>query len=99
MTGVQTCALPIFNGWLLDHSRAIVQDTSGIPFRAFPRGKWRLRFWGRNTRSIDTFAKYAEPDLQAAVDASPALRLPFGFGYQHEASKALLILAERTGGE
>ena len=87
------------NGWLLEHSRAIVQDTSGIPFRTFPRGKWKLRFWGRNTRSIDTFAKYAEPDLQAAVDASPALRLPFGFGYQHEASKALLILAERTGGE
>ncbi len=87
------------NAWLLEHSRAIVQDPSGIPFRAFPRGKWRMRFWGRSAQPIEIFQKYTEPDLQAAVDATPGLRLPFGFGYQHEASKALLILAERTGGE
>ena len=87
------------NGWLLDHSRAIVQDPSGIPFRAFANGKWTLRFWGRNAWPIELFAKYAEPDLQTAVNAAPPLRLPFGFGYQHEAAKALLILAEKTGGE
>ena len=87
------------NGWLLEHSRAIVQDPSGIPFRAFANGKWAMRFWGRGAQPIEIFAKYTEPDLQAAVDAAPPLRLPFGFGYQHEASKALLILAERTGGE
>ena len=87
------------NAWLLEHSRAIVQDPSGIPFRAFAKGNWTLRFWGRNAQPIEIFAKYTEPDLQAAVDAAPPLRLPFGFGYQHEASKALLILAERAGGE
>ena len=87
------------NEWLLAHSRAIVQDPSGIPFRAFPKEKWTLRFWGRNTQPIEIFAKYNEPDLRDAVDAEPALRLPFGFGYQHEAEHALLILAERTGGE
>ena len=87
------------NAWLLEHSRAIVQDPSGIPFRAFVPGKWTLRFWGRNAQPIEIFAKYHEPDLQTAVNAAPPLRLPFGFGYQHEAAKALLILAERTGGE
>ncbi len=87
------------NEWLLEHSRAIVQDPSGIPFRVFANGKWKLRFWGRSAQPIELFAKYHEPDLQAAVNAAPPLRLPFGFGYQHEASKALLILAERTGGE
>lgn len=84
------------NEWLMEHSRAIVQDTSGIPFRVFPKDKWKLRFWGRNAQSIDIFAKYAEPELQNAVDAAPPLRLPFGFGYQHEPSKALLILAQRA---
>ena len=84
------------NEWLLGHSQAIVQDPSGIPFRAFPKEKWTLRFWGRNTKPIEIFAKYNEPDLRAAVEAEPALRLPFGFGYQHEAENALLILAERT---
>jgi hypothetical protein len=87
------------NAWLLAHSTAIVQDPSGIPFRAFSKEKWTLRFWGRHTQPIGLFAKYIEPDLHAAVEAAPPLRLPFGFGYQHEASKALLILAERTGGE
>lgn len=87
------------NAWLLEHSRAIVQDPSGIPFRAFAKEKWTLRFWGRNTLPIEIFARYTEPDLKAAVDAAPPLLLPFGFGYQHEPAKALLILAERTGGE
>jgi hypothetical protein len=84
------------NEWLLEHSRAIVQDPSGIPFRAFTRDKWTLRFWGRSAEPIEIFAKYTEPDLQAAVAAAPSLRLPFGFGYQHEPAKALLILAERN---
>ena len=87
------------NEWVLDHSSAIVQDPSGIPFRTFANGKWTLRFWGRSAQPIEIFAKYTEPALQSAVDHATAPRLPFGFGYQHEASKALLILAERTGAE
>ena len=87
------------NEWTLGHSTAIVQDPSGIPFRILAKGNWTLRFWGRNAMPIEIFAKYHEPELQAAVNRAPPLRLPFGFGYQHEASKALLILAERKGGE
>ena len=87
------------NEWVLEHSSAIVQDPSGIPFRAFAKDTWTVRFWGRNTQPIGIFAKHTEPDLKAAVDAAPALKIPFGFGYQHEPAKALLILAERTGGE
>jgi hypothetical protein len=87
------------NEWMLANSSAIVQDPSGIPFRAFPKDQWALRFWGRNTKPIEIFAKYTEPDLKAAVDAAPALRIPFGFGYQHEPANSLLILAERKGAE
>ena len=43
------------NEWLLDHSSAIVQDTSGIPCRQFPKDKWKLRFWGRNAKPIGIF--------------------------------------------
>ncbi len=84
--------------WILSHSSAVVQDTSGIPFRKFPKDAWRLRFWGRNAEPIEIFKKYAEPDLQTAVDAADPLRIPFGFGYQYEPAKALLILAERAEG-
>jgi hypothetical protein len=85
------------NEWTLANSNAIVQDPSGIPFRHFTQDKWTMRFWGRSAQPIEIFAKHFEPDLQAAVDAAPGLRLPFGFGYQYESSKALLILAERRG--
>ena len=84
------------NQWLLDHSSAIVQDPSGIPFRKFPKDTWTLRFWGRNAQPIGLFKKYTQPDLNAAVEAAPSLRIPFGFGYQHEPANALLIVAERT---
>ncbi len=87
------------NEWLMNHSYAIVQDPSGIPYRTFPKDRWTLHLWGRSALPIELFAKYYEPDLQAAVEAGPGLRLPFGFGYQHEASRALLILAERRGRE
>ena len=84
------------NEWILGNSSAVVQDTSGIPFGEFPKEKWTLRFWGRNAEPIEMFKKYAEPDLQAAVDAASPLRIPFGFGYQYDAANSLLILAERT---
>ena len=85
--------------WILAHSSAIVQDTSGIPFRRFPKDAWTFRFWGRNAEPIVLFKKHAEPELQAAVDAAPPLRIPFGFGYQYEPAEALLILAERASGK
>lgn len=85
--------------WLLAHSSAVVQDTSGIPFRKFPKDAWTFRFWGRSAEPIEIFKKHAEPELQSAVDAAAPLRIPFGFGYQYEPAKALLILAERTAGK
>ena len=85
--------------WILTHSNAVVQDTSGIPFRKFPKDAWTFRFWGRNAEPIEIFKKHAEPELQAAVDAAAPLRIPFGFGYQYEPAKALLILAVRTAGK
>ena len=84
------------NEWLLEHSSAILQDTSGIPYRQFPKDKWKFRFWGHNAQPIGIFKKYAEHDLQEAVNAAPATRIPFGFGYQHEPANSLLILAERA---
>ena len=85
--------------WLLAHSRTIVQDPSGIPFRAFDPAKWTLRFWGRNADPVPLFAQYPQPELKAAVEAGPALHLPFGFSYQHLSENALLILAKRNGEE
>ncbi len=83
------------NEWLLNNSTAIVQDPSGIPVRQFPAAQWTLRFWGRNPEPIELFAKYGQQELRDAVAAATPLRIPFGFGYQYEPEKSLLILAER----
>ncbi len=83
------------NEWVLANSTVVVQDPSGIPVRQFARDRWTLRFWGRNPEPIELFAKYGQQELRDAVAAAPPLRIPFGFGYQYEPEKSLLILAER----
>jgi hypothetical protein len=85
--------------WLLGHSRTIVQDPSGIPFRAFDPAKWTLRIWGRHADPVPLFAKYPQPELNAAVQAAPRSQLPFGFGYQHLPENALLIHAQLRNGD
>ena len=92
-------AFSTINEWILTNSTAIVQDPSGIPMREFTKDQWNLRFWGSNTTPIKLFADYAESALREAVAAAPAEKIPFGFGYQHESSNSLLILAERKKAE
>ncbi len=87
------------NEWVLANSTAIVQDPSGIPMRGFPKGEWTFKFWGRNTAPIKLFANKSDAALREAVAAAPAQKIPFGFGYQHEPSNSLLILAERKTAE
>ena len=84
--------------WLLAHSRTIVQDPSGIPFRDFDPNQWRIRLWGNHGKPIELFAKYQQPHLENALAAAPRPDLPFGFGYQHLPSNAVMIVAERQGG-
>ena len=50
--------------FLLTHSKAIVQDDSGIPIAAFDPAKWLLRFFGSYAGPIDIFKQYYQPQLQ-----------------------------------
>lgn len=81
--------------WILTRSRAVVEDPSGIPFRYFDGNEWRIRLWGNEGKPIPLFAKYPQPELEAALAAAPRPSLPFGFGYQHLPSNAVMIVAER----
>jgi hypothetical protein len=47
--------------FLLNHSAAIVQDDSGIPFAYFDPKKWRLQAFGMSAPS---------PDLRATINPS-----------------------------
>ncbi len=79
--------------FLLQNSRVIIQDDSGIPLRAFPKG-WTVTSYGRYVPHKEEFEKYYQPDLAAlhAQDPPPA-PLGFAFGYHWQKDAGLLMLA------
>jgi hypothetical protein len=90
-----------FNGvrsFLLEHSRVIVQDDSGIPLRAFPKG-WDVHCYGRYVPHNETFAKYHQPDLAAVYQRNPSSELGFAFGYHWQKEAGMLMLAMPGGAE
>jgi hypothetical protein len=81
--------------FLLENSRVIVQDDSGIPLRAFPKG-WSLEFHGRFVPHGEKFGKYDQQELAAIYKRNPPPpALGFAFGYWWQIERGILILARR----
>ncbi len=80
-------------GYLLAHSKIILQDDSGIPYRFFAKDKWNVRSYGRYPGPIRRFLKNAQPELARENAASAPPPLPFSFGYQWQPSRSSLIVA------
>lgn len=81
--------------FLLEHSRVIVQDDSGIPLRAFPKS-WRIDYYGRYVPHPE-FQKYWQPDLAALYERNPPPELGFPFGYHWQRERGILMVATREG--
>jgi hypothetical protein len=81
--------------FLLERSRVIIQDDSGIPLRAFPKN-WKVDCYGRYVPHAEMFGKYHQPDL-AAIYAKdpPPTELGFAFGYHWQIDRGLLMMATR----
>jgi hypothetical protein len=79
--------------WLLANSTLIIQDDSGIPFRAFDPQRWTLRLHGIYTGTIPMFGKYSQPALAEAYKRTNPAPLGFAFGYAWQKDKGLLIQA------
>src|SRR6266699_5246850 len=81
--------------FLVQNSRVIIQDDSGIPLRAFPKG-WKVNCYGRYVPHKDEFQKYYQPDLAAIYAQNPPPpTLGFAFGYHWQKDDGLLMLATR----
>ena len=81
--------------FLLEHSRVIIQDDSGIPLRAFTKG-WTVNCYGRYVPHAEMFGKYHQPDLAAIYARNPPPPdLGFAFGYHWQAERGLLMMATR----
>jgi hypothetical protein len=81
--------------FLLDHSRVIIQDDSGIPLRSFPKN-WKVDCYGRYVPHAEMFGKYRQPDLAAIYARNPPpSELGFAFGYHWQQDRGLLMMATR----
>ena len=81
--------------FLLQNSRVIIQDDSGIPLRMFPKG-WKVNCYGRYVAHHEEFEKYHQPDLAAIYQQNPPPpALGFAFGYHWQKEDGLLMLATR----
>ena len=86
--------------FMLDHSRCIVQEDSGIPLKYFEPSDWNLRFYGHYVRPISTFKEAYQKDLASIYKADKKIKpLPFGFGYYYNPGEANLMFAERKSKE
>jgi hypothetical protein len=81
--------------FLLERSRVIIQDDSGIPLRSFTKG-WTVNCYGRYVPHAEMFGKFHQPDLAAiyAKDPPPS-ELGFAFGYHWQPDRGLLMMAIR----
>ena len=80
--------------FLLFHSRTLVEDDSGIPFKAFDPITWTVRLFGSYRAPIDLFKDRIQPDLADRYKTSHPAPLGFSFGYRWHPSDSCLILAE-----
>jgi hypothetical protein len=81
--------------FLLERSRVIIQDDSGIPLRSFPKS-WKVDCYGRYVPHAEMFGKFHQLDLAAvyAKDPPPS-ELGFAFGYHWQQDRGLLMMATR----
>ncbi len=80
--------------FLLENSRVIVQDDSGIPLHFFDE-RFHVRLFGNYVGPKEIFSQYYQRDLMDAFERSNGGPLEFGFGYHVQKDRAVLMVATR----
>jgi hypothetical protein len=69
---------------VMEHSAAVFQDDSGVPYHFFSPETWKVQLYGEYTKPYGSFAWLEQPDLRKAYLAEGvkplSLRLGYGFG-------------------
>jgi hypothetical protein len=82
--------------FLLEHSRLLVQDDSGIPVAQFDRASWQLRPFGHYSGPIGLFANRYQSQLARLFDQGHTETIDFGIGYRWRPQTSNLIVATKT---
>jgi hypothetical protein len=77
---------------ILDKSRFILEDDTGIPFRYFPEKAWDVQLYGEYIKPVTDFAGVEQLDLKAAyADPGRVKTLPFHVGYHWGTNKDSIL--------
>jgi hypothetical protein len=82
--------------FLLEHSRLLVQDDSGIPVTQFDQATWQLRPFGHYSGPIGLFANRYQSQLARLFDQGHTEAIDFGIGYQWRPQSSNLMVATKT---
>ena len=81
--------------FILDHSKTIVQDDSGIPLSYFNRDKWNIRVFGNYLGPTEIFKQHNQPKLREMFEQSNPPPIEFNFGYRWNYKESNVIVATR----
>ncbi len=86
-------------GQILDKSRFILEDDTGIPWRFFRPETWQARLYGEYIKPVKDFSGVDQTDLKAAYadPASDVRKLPFHIGYHWGTNKDSILYFQRKG--
>jgi hypothetical protein len=79
---------------ILDKSKTLLQDDSGVPVRFFKDDQWSLNFFGSYKKPINLFAHKYQRKLDSIYNKAPNTpeALSFGIGYIYEDKASNLML-------
>lgn len=73
---------PTLKAFILNESRLILSDDTGMPFKDYDRKSWDLTFYGNYVAPIPQFAGQIQHNLRAVYAAKKDIKpLPFEIGY------------------
>ena len=81
---------------ILDNSRWVLQDDTGIPYKFFTPDAWKVQLYGDYTEPYGSFKWLKEDDLRKAYETGHAKPLPMPVGYGYKRVQSNLQLAERA---
>jgi hypothetical protein len=77
---------------ILEKSRFILEDDTGIPYRYFPPAVWDVRLYGEYIKPVSDFSGVEQLDLKTAyADPARVKPLPFHIGYHWGTNKDSIL--------
>ena len=77
---------------VLDKSKTILNDDSGLPLKAVNDGKWNLTYYGAYSGPTSDFPYIKEADRMKIYKADSTLKkIPFGTGYKWKLNQSNLL--------